>query len=879
MTERLVSTIIFLLCLCCAAPAFTAAPAKTRTKIVVGGDYDNPPYEFIENGRPTGFNIDLINAVAESVGLSVEIRLGPWGKVRHELESGQINALAGMYYSSERNRSVDFSVPHTLVTPGVFVRSSSTIRSFEDLKEKEIIVQQGDIEHDYLTYHPISRHIIAVKNPLDELLLLSSGKHDCALMPSRLQGEYLIAKNKLSGIKVFNSGQPQLLYCFAVRKGDRELAQRLDEGLNILRINGRYREIYQKWFGMIEKRETTRLLLYFVPALALFMTLLVVSFVWSRTLQRSVRAKTEELWAELDQRKRIETELKKSEERLTRFFEAAFEGIFFHELGTITDANLAGTSILGYLPGEVTGRPLMDFIAPESRMLVMEKMGREDTGEYEIMAVRQDGALIPLEIRARSLDSCGTTARVVGFRDISERKRAEAALHRYRDELEAKTESLEAICSIAEKLYCTLDLQTVAEQAVAAMLHRSSSPSVAFYLFDRDVDEFRLLCAQGFSDALLDVSRRLPLRASLSGMAFDTGSVFVCKDMSADSTVAPEVRKALMDHGYRSAVSVPLLADKQVLGVLNLLYRDNRDLSPVMRQELLVIGQTVGLAVSHAINLTRLREEMEVRLKTDEALRSLNADLERRVVERTAELAEAKERAEAADHLKSAFLATMSHELRTPLNSIIGFTGVILQGMAGPLNNEQQKQMHMVKNSANHLLALINDVLDLSKIEAGQLTLQNQDIEPATTLEKVVRSIHPLVDAKGLTLILEVAPDVPLITNDQRRLEQVLLNLLSNAVKFTEQGVITVRCRNAGGRLYFSVSDTGIGIRQEDLANLFQPFRQLESGLTRRFEGTGLGLSICKKLIERMGGEIGVEDSSGGGSTFYFTLPTTGQTT
>jgi len=760
MTGRLSSILIGLLCLCCASPAFTASPVRAGTRIVVGGDHDNPPYEFIEKGRPTGFNIDLIRAVADAVGLDVEIRLGPWAEIRHKLESGRINALAGMYYSPERNRIVDFSVPHTLVTPGVFVRNSSGIRSFEDLKGKEIIVQQGDVEHDHLTRNPISRRIVAVRNPLDELLLLASGKHDCALMPSRLQGEYLIAKNGLSGIRVFNSGQPPLRYCFAVRKGDRDLVLRLDEGLNILRTNGRYREIYQKWFGMIEKRETTRLLLYFIPSLALFMALLVASFVWSRTLQRKVRMKTEELRKELDERKRVEQ-----------------------------------------------------------------------------------------------------------------------SLHLYRDELEAKTESLGAICSIAEKLYCTLDLHTVAEQAVTAMIRRSGSPSVAIYLLDRNTDEFHLLHARGFNDSLLDVSRKLPHGGSLSGLAFETGSVFVSRDMSDDDRIAPAVRMALLSHGYRSAVSVPLLANEQVLGVLNLLYHDRHDLSPVMKQELSVIGQTVGLAASHAINLTRLREEMDVRRKTDEALRLLNTDLERRVTERTAELAEAKERAEAADHLKSAFLATMSHELRTPLNSIIGFTGVILQGIAGPLNDEQKKQMQMVKNSANHLLALINDVLDLSKIEAGQLTLKSQDFEPAVSLEKVVRSIHPLVDARGLSLLLEVASDVPVISNDQRRLEQVLLNLLSNAIKFTETGEIAVRCRSVGKFLYFSVSDTGIGIRDEDLANLFQPFRQLESGLSRRFEGTGLGLSICKKLIELMGGEIGVESSAGKGSTFYFTLPITGSIT
>ena len=250
--------------------------------------------------------------------------------------------------------------------------------------------------------------------------------------------------------------------------------------------------------------------------------------------------------------------------------------------------------------------------------------------------------------------------------------------------------------------------------------------------------------------------------------------------------------------------------------------------------------------------------------------------LEEMVRERTAELAVARDCAQAADRLKSAFLATMSHELRTPLNSIIGFTGIVLQGLAGPLNAEQTKQLEMVRGSARHLLALINDVLDISKIEAGQLDVRSEPFDMRASLLKVLGSVKPLAQKKGLALNVELAPEIGTLVSDPRRVEQVILNLLNNAIKFTEQGAVTLTAGSAPGppsKLSISVADTGIGIKREDLGQLFEPFRQIDSGLTRQHEGTGLGLAICRRLAEMLGGEIGVTSEWGKGSVFTVTLP------
>ena len=268
-----------------------------------------------------------------------------------------------------------------------------------------------------------------------------------------------------------------------------------------------------------------------------------------------------------------------------------------------------------------------------------------------------------------------------------------------------------------------------------------------------------------------------------------------------------------------------------------------------------------------------LQIDITDRKHAQEELKLLNAELEQRVVQRTDELAVAKERAEAADRLKSAFLATMSHELRTPLNSIIGFTGILLQELPGTLNSEQAKQLGMVQGSARHLLALINDVLDISKIEAGQLEVALSPFDMRQLVEKVGQSFQAMAEKKGLQLAVLLDPEVGLFNSDLRRVEQILINLVNNAIKFTHQGKVEIRCWIENGRLLTRVSDTGIGIKQQDIEKLFQPFHQIEIGLDRRVEGTGLGLSICHKLADLLQGEISVESEWGVGSVFTVALP------
>lgn len=268
-----------------------------------------------------------------------------------------------------------------------------------------------------------------------------------------------------------------------------------------------------------------------------------------------------------------------------------------------------------------------------------------------------------------------------------------------------------------------------------------------------------------------------------------------------------------------------------------------------------------------------LISDISERKIAEEELKLYRDHLETLVKQRTAELELEKEHAESADRLKSAFLATMSHELRTPLNSIIGFTGILMQERPGPLNPEQKKQLGMAQNSARHLLSLINDVLDISKIEAGQFKVYFETFYLPDVITKVVENVKPLAQKKNLAVEVCIANEVGSIKSDKLRVQQILINLVNNAIKFTEKGLVRIEARLTGHFVVIKVIDTGIGIEKEQVEQLFRPFIQIDTGLTRKHEGTGLGLSICKKLLFLLDGKIAVESEYGAGSSFIVTLP------
>lgn len=446
--------------------------------------------------------------------------------------------------------------------------------------------------------------------------------------------------------------------------------------------------------------------------------------------------------------------------------------------------------------------------------------------------------------RERGLD---VTHAVVISSDVTRLKRIEEAL-------QLRVREMTALNRLIQHANLSL---SVAEVITAALdgTARSVRPDTAM-LFLRDGDD---LILKGYRSEANPIPTGghddHTVGECLCGLAVSQEKPVYTGDIQADPRCS---RQECKQAGLRSMAALPLRGRGEIIGVLGLGSAAHREFSE-QADFLETMAGEVALAIEKAMLYQQVQEHA--------------AFLEQRVAERTAELEAAMEKAREADQLKSAFLAAMSHELRTPLNSIIGFTGIMLQGLVGPLNEEQTKQLGMVRDSAHHLLSLINDVLDISKIEAGQLEMDPETFDVREAIDRARRTLAPLADKKDLPIEVRTLPDDAAVVGDRRRVEQVLINLLTNGLKFTENGSIRIEGRIAGGMVEIDVADTGIGIRPEDMGKLFKAFQQIDTGLTRRYEGTGLGLSICKKLVEMMGGRIRVDSTWEKGSTFTFTLP------
>jgi signal transduction histidine kinase len=380
---------------------------------------------------------------------------------------------------------------------------------------------------------------------------------------------------------------------------------------------------------------------------------------------------------------------------------------------------------------------------------------------------------------------------------------------------------------------------------VARAVQLSGTNGGAIYQYDEATKAFHLRATHGMETELIEALRAMPLRLGegvLGKAAITRAPVQVPDILDQREASDSRARPILARFGYRSLLAVPLLFEERIVGGL-----------VVSRKE-------AGSFPPEVVNLLQT-------FATQSVLAIQNARLFREIADKSEQLA-------AASRHKSEFLANMSHELRTPLNAIIGFSEVLLERMFGEVNEKQTEYLQDILSSGQHLLSLINDILDLSKVEAGRMELALAPFHLPLALENALILIKERATRHGISLDLGVDPRLEELLGDERKIRQVLLNLLSNAVKFTpEGGRISLKAVLTDGSVEISVSDTGIGIAPEDQDAIFEEFRQVGSDEARKQEGTGLGLTLAKKFVELHGGRIWVESQVGKGSTFTFILP------
>jgi signal transduction histidine kinase len=410
-------------------------------------------------------------------------------------------------------------------------------------------------------------------------------------------------------------------------------------------------------------------------------------------------------------------------------------------------------------------------------------------------------------------------------------------------ELARSVEQLRSLSEVGQAVNSTLDFEEVLSTIVKNAVQLSAADGGVVFEADEQIDGFRLRATYGLPKAMADAMRATPLHAGegATGRAAASGTPVQIPDLTADPQYTGMLRRLQERSGFRSLLAVPLLREGRVLGSLAVSRKEPGKFAP----EVVELLQTFAAQSTLAIQ---------------------NARLFREIGQKSHEL-------EIASQHKTQFLANMSHELRTPLNAILGYTELIADGIYGEVPESIGEIMERVQSSGRNLLGLINDVLDLSKIEAGQLTLAINDFSFHDTVHSVISSVESLAAEKKLRLITDLAPDLPVGHGDERRIAQVLMNMVGNAIKFTDAGEITVSVTVDDEAFVVSVSDTGPGIPEGQQQRIFEEFQQVDSSSTRKKGGTGLGLAIAKRIVELHGGRIWVTSTTGKGSTFSFSLP------
>jgi GAF domain-containing protein len=416
------------------------------------------------------------------------------------------------------------------------------------------------------------------------------------------------------------------------------------------------------------------------------------------------------------------------------------------------------------------------------------------------------------------------------------------------DEVQARTRELSqsvgelrALGEVSHAVNSTLDLRTVLSTIVAKAVQLSGTEAGAIYDYNEQECEFRLRATYGMDQELVDAltQRHIDLDDPTVAEIFAQREPLQAADLREEAP--SELNEIVLRAGYRARMVAPLLRGEDIVGMLAVRRRTPGEFAK----------NTVDIITTFA---------------AQSALAILNARLFHEIEDKSRQL-------EIASQHKSQFLANMSHELRTPLNAILGYTELMADGAYGEPSEKMLGILKRLEANGKHLLGLINDVLDLSKVEAGQLELELSDYCMQDIAQTVRSTLEPLAADKKLGFKVEVAPHLPSGRGDGRRLTQVLINLVGNAIKFTDAGEVAIKAEANNGSFHVSVRDTGPGISAADQAKLFQEFQQADNAITRKKGGTGLGLAISKRIIEMHGGKIWVESQPGQGSTFAFTLP------
>jgi len=566
------------------------------------------------------------------------------------------------------------------------------------------------------------------------------------------------------------------------------------------------------------------------------------------------------------------TDRKKNEERIE------YQAMLLREVndaiiaadrtGKITSWNPAAARLYGWKSEEVVGLPYDEVIQfgykGITRNEIEKELERNNTWRGEVTNYSKDGKELYIDLSVAPVrDSAGNSTGTVSInRDVTIQKKNETAIKK-------QNKRLSVINRTAFAVRDALDVSEILNKSLTRLLEFEDMSAAAVYLLHDDSQNLELSATLGFSPRF---EKAASAPASTEGLFADVikrGEAEVFSEFEKFFGQS-EFFKSLSEEMMTCAVLTPIIGTRKPYGVLVMACREKPDVTQADKEFFMMVSRVIGAAVENAFLYSDLLDKSKELEDSNEQLRMSKVWVE----EANAQLVQANQQLEEASRLKSQFLANMSHELRTPLNSIIGFTNLILTDETQPPSGDQKEGLDIVLRNAKNLLALINDILDLSKIEAGRMTISPEDFKMDTVVSDALATVEPLVGDKPVKLLGEIDSAVPAIISDPARIKQIILNLLSNASKFTDEGHIKVAVKMLDENFVsVAVEDTGTGIPPEYLEAVFEEFRQVDGSNTRRHGGTGLGLAISRKLSRMLGGDLTVQSEVGKGSTFTLTIP------
>lgn len=562
-------------------PASPTQLPTERLLVVVGGDQNYPPYEMVENGKPQGFNVDLIRTVANQMGFDVDIRLEDWTQARQDLADRKIDMIEGMAYSAERDKVYDFSVPYATLSFDVFVPRGSTVKTLADLENKRILVQSKAFMLEYLQQQNFPATLEQVQDVSNALRLLSEGGYDAAIM-NRMQGEYLLKTLNIRNVKRAGIDLNQQKYGFAVIQGNDELLAQLNEGLYLVKASGELDSIYEKWFGIYNDSSSGSIAKIAALAMGLVLLIVLISFIWVRFLREQIRTRTHAL--------------KQSENKYGLLVNNLNEGVLLLQQDKLVYANPAAAAIVHYSVDELINMHMNDILYPEDSLMVSDHIQHMLRNQHSIQnmpfrIITGQNETRWIEMNSVAIQWSEEAAILILFNDITDRRLAEEQTHKHLQFMAA----LQAVeMAITASLDLPLTLRVLLEQVTSQL----QADAASIFLFNMDADELEYMAGQGFKNGYTRKTH-FRLGEGLAGSAAFHRNLVRIPDLAMENDLYWTPNR-IRQEGFVTYIAVPLVSQNNIVGVLEIFNRSEMTGDSEWMNFLEALANQTAIAIENA---------------------------------------------------------------------------------------------------------------------------------------------------------------------------------------------------------------------------------------------------------------------------------------